>query len=95
MNVSDAIRNRRSIRSYLEKEVEDEKLREVLEAGRLAPSASNRQEWRYIIVKDKNMRKKLREAASNQVNPIVRIFLTRPVVSPKVVGRTSRAAIPV
>lgn len=66
MNVCDAIKKRRSIRNYLNKDVEDEKLKKVLEAGRLAPSASNRQEWRYIIVKDKTTRKKLSVAASNQ-----------------------------
>ena len=66
MNVSDAIRTRKSVRRFLDKPVEKEKLLEVLEAGRLAPSASNRQEWRYVVVTDKGMREKLAEAASNQ-----------------------------
>jgi nitroreductase len=66
MNVSDAIRTRKSVRKFLDKPVEKEKLLEVLEAGRLAPSASNRQEWRYVVVTDKGMREKLAEAASNQ-----------------------------
>ena len=66
MNVVDAIKTRRSIRSYMDKPVEDQKLKEVLEAGRLALSASNRQEWRYIVVKDKNTREKLCETAGNQ-----------------------------
>jgi nitroreductase len=35
----DAIKTRKSVRSYLDKPVEDEKLRSILEAGRLAPSA--------------------------------------------------------
>jgi nitroreductase len=38
----------------------------VLEAARLAPSASNRQEWRFIVVRDAEMRKKLSVAARNQ-----------------------------
>jgi nitroreductase len=66
MDVIDAIKNRISVRKYLDKDVEEEKLNEVLEAGRLAPSASNRQEWRYIVVRDKSTRKKLVEAANNQ-----------------------------
>ncbi len=45
MYVMDAINTRKSVRSYLSKPVEDEKLNAVLEAARLAPSASNRQEW--------------------------------------------------
>ncbi len=66
MNVMDAIRTRKSVRSFLDKPIEDEKLGAVLEAARLAPSASNRQEWRFIVVKDEDMRKQIAEAAKNQ-----------------------------
>ena len=66
MNVMEAIRQRRSIRAYQDKPVEEEKLQAVLEAARLAPSASNRQEWRYIVVRDPEMRTKLAEAANGQ-----------------------------
>jgi len=66
MNVSDAIRTRKSVRSYLPRQVEDEKLTAVLEAARLAPSASNRQEWRFVIVRDAETRRKIAEAANNQ-----------------------------
>jgi len=66
MDVMEAIRRRRSIRAYLDKPVEEEKLQAVLEAGRLAPSASNRQEWRYVVVRDPGMRAKLAEAANGQ-----------------------------
>jgi len=52
MDVLDAIRTRKSVRSYLRKPVEAEKLKAVLEAGRLAPSACNFQEWRFIVVSD-------------------------------------------
>ena len=66
MNVMDAIRQRRSIRAYQDRPVEEEKLGAVLEAARLAPSASNRQEWRYVVVRDPGMRLKLAEAANGQ-----------------------------
>ena len=66
MNVINAIKARKSVRRYLEKPIEEEKLLSVLEAGRLAPSASNRQEWRFIIVRDKTTRKKVAEAARRQ-----------------------------
>lgn len=66
MNVFDAIQTRKSVRHYLDKPIETEKLAAVLEAGRLAPSASNRQEWRFIIVRDPATRKKLAEAANRQ-----------------------------
>jgi nitroreductase len=66
MNVMEAIKKRESVRQYKDQPVEDEKLNLVLEAGRLAPSASNRQEWRYVVVKDRVKRQKLMEAASRQ-----------------------------
>jgi len=66
MEVMEAIKNRRSIRSYQNKKVEEEKLSLILEAGRLAPSASNRQEWKFIVVRDKNTREKLSIAAHQQ-----------------------------
>lgn len=50
MQVMEAIESRRSIRNYLQKPVEAEKLHKVLEAGRKAPSARNRQEWKLIAV---------------------------------------------
>jgi nitroreductase len=66
MDVLDAIKKRRSIRQYLDKPVEEEKVDLVLEAARLAPSAKNVQECRYVIVRDANKRKELAVAAKNQ-----------------------------
>jgi nitroreductase len=66
MDVFEVIRSRRSIRSYLDRPVEEEKLIQVLDAGRLAPSANNRQEWRFVVVRDKETRQKLAEAACGQ-----------------------------
>lgn len=66
MNVMEAIRTRRSIRAYKDQPIEEEKLKRVLEAGRLAPSASNQQEWKFLVVRDKETRAKLAEAAHGQ-----------------------------
>lgn len=66
MTVDEAIRLRKSVRSWADKPVEEGKLRAVLEAARLAPSASNRQEWRFVVVRDADTRKKLADAARNQ-----------------------------
>ena len=66
MNVIEVIRNRRSIRAYTDQPVEPEKIERLLEAARLAPSASNRQEWRFVVVTDPDTRKKLVQAANNQ-----------------------------
>ncbi len=66
MSVMEAIRTRKSVRRYLDKPVEDEKLAAIMEAARLAPSASNLQEWRFVIVRKPETKKKIVEMASNQ-----------------------------
>jgi nitroreductase len=66
MELWDAIRRRRSIRKYKDQPIEQEKLDRVLEAGRLAPSAGNRQEWRYVVVRDPGTRQKLAIIANGQ-----------------------------
>jgi nitroreductase len=53
MEVSDAIQKRSTIRRWQQKPVEKEKIMQVLEAGRRAPSWGNVQPWRYIVVQDK------------------------------------------
>lgn len=63
MPVLDVIQQRYSVRKYLDRPVEDDKLERVLEAARLAPSASNRQVWRFVVVRDPQVRKALAAAA--------------------------------
>ncbi|MGD8507148.1 MAG: nitroreductase family protein [Candidatus Bathyarchaeota archaeon] len=60
MGVFAIIGKRRSIRLYEKKPVEKEKLNRILEAGRLAPSADNKQPWRFIVVTGENVKEKLR-----------------------------------
>jgi len=64
--VLEAIKKRQSVRSYREKEIPEEVLQQILEAGRLAPSASNQQGWKFIVVKEESLRKKLVPACKNQ-----------------------------
>ena len=66
MKVTEAIATRQSVRAYEDRPVEPEKLQRILEASRLAPSASNRQEWRFIVVQDPELRKRMIEAARGQ-----------------------------
>ena len=66
MAVLEAIRKRYSCRAYEEKDVEQEKLEQIFEAARLAPSAKNLQDWRFVAVRDKQRKRKLAEAANNQ-----------------------------
>ncbi len=66
IDIIQAIRSRRSIRKYQDRPIEPDKLMRVLEAGRLAPSAKNMQEWKFIVVRDAETRKRLSEAALGQ-----------------------------
>ena len=56
MNVIEAIRKRYSCRAYQQKAVEPDKLDMILEAARLAPSARNMQDWRFVVVTDSRIR---------------------------------------
>ncbi|MBM3708327.1 MAG: nitroreductase [Actinobacteria bacterium] len=53
--VFNIIAKRRSIRKYQDKPVERDKIIRIIEAARLAPSASNGQPWRFIVVSDKQL----------------------------------------
>ena len=66
MTVLEAIRNRYSCRSYQDKPIERDKLDSIFEAARLAPSAKNLQDWRFVLVTDRETKRKLAEAANNQ-----------------------------
>lgn len=66
MDVAQAIRNRYSCRSYIDKPLEQSQLHAILEAARLAPSAKNLQDWRFVVVTDRQAKKKVAAAANNQ-----------------------------
>lgn len=62
MDFYSAIKRRRSIRKYQRGVVEEAKLKRVLEAARIAPSATNAQPWRFVVVKTKEVREELRSS---------------------------------
>ena len=66
MEVYEAIRLRKAVRSYQDRPVEKDKLERVLNGARLAPSAHNMQEWRFVVVSDRATREALRQTANNQ-----------------------------
>ena len=61
--VLEAIVKRNSIRSYQQKNIPEDVLNEIFEAARLAPSASNRQPWKFVIVQDKELKEKVMKAS--------------------------------
>jgi len=66
LTVSEAITQRRSIRSFRSDPVPDDAIMAMLEAARLAPSGSNRQPWRFIVVTDKDEKTRLRKICFDQ-----------------------------
>lgn len=66
MKIPEIIKNRRSIRSFLDKELPEETSKTLIEAACLAPSAGNLQPWGFIIVKGEEAKRKLVEAAYGQ-----------------------------
>ncbi|MCD6575641.1 MAG: nitroreductase family protein [Nanoarchaeota archaeon] len=66
MDVFEAIFDRRSIRKFIDKPVEEEKIAKILDAARWAPSVGNLQEWQFIVVRDPGRKLQLSEAAVGQ-----------------------------
>jgi len=66
MDVITAITERRSVRKYEAKPIPDKALRTILESGRLAPSAANRQPWHFVVIRDPDQKRELSEACSGQ-----------------------------
>lgn len=64
-NLNSAIKERRSIRRYQDKEIPDELLYEVLESVRWAPSWANTQPWEVVVIKNRA----LKESIQSMVNP--------------------------
>lgn len=66
MDIKRAMMERRSIRKYKADPVPEDMLQELLEAARLAPSGTNHQPWRFIVVKNQDVKERIQVAAFNQ-----------------------------
>ena len=86
MDLYEAMENRFSVRSYEDRPVEDAKLQRVLDAGRMSPSARNRQERKFVVVREAGRRAKLAEAAEQE-------WMKQPPVVIAVVGLTPEAVM--
>jgi nitroreductase len=87
MELLEAIRSRRSIRRFTSDPVGDDKIEAILEAGRWAPSWGNSQCWRFVVVRDNEIKKKLAETLlpiklpDREIpNPALAGFIASPVV---------------
>ncbi len=66
MELLELVKSRYSVRSYQPRPVEQDKLDRILEAVRLAPSGSNRQPWKFVVVRDGEVRRRLVAACADQ-----------------------------
>ena len=64
MTVTEAIRKRYSCRAYQDRPVEQKKLSQIFETARLAPSAKNEQDWRFVVVTDKEKKQQVAESTN-------------------------------
>ena len=87
IGLMDIIRKRRSIRRYKPDPIPENEIRYILEAAREAPSWNNQQCWRFIVVRDKEVQKKLAEASKRRMwmaqAPIIIVACANPSQSGK------------
>jgi len=80
MELLELIKKRKSVREFLDKPVEREKIMMCLEAARLAPSECNSQPWRFIVVDDVEIKNRLCNAAFSGLYFINSFCKTAPVI---------------
>jgi len=80
MSVNKLIAQRRSIRRYLDKPIEREKILECLEAARLAPFADNVQPWRFLVIDNIDLEDKLGKEVFSGIYSVSKFAAKAPVL---------------
>jgi nitroreductase len=80
MDFFELINKRQSVREYSNREVEPEKIEKCIEAARLAPSASNSQPWKLIVVNDADLVKKVAASTFSSIVGFNKFTLEAPVI---------------
>lgn len=70
MNTIEAIRSRVSVREYSDREISEEALRTILEAGMSGPSCVNSRDWSFIVVRDREMLNRMADANGRPAEPL-------------------------
>lgn len=78
MDFLSLVNKRESVRGYLEKPVEREKIIKIIEAARVAPSACNSQPWKFVVVDDKDTVQKLSKNLYEPMIGLNKFALTAP-----------------
>jgi len=80
MALLDLLKHRKSVRDFLDRPVEREKIMTCLEAARLAPSACNSQPWKFIVVDDRQLKNKLCDAVFSGIYSMNSFCKMAPVI---------------
>lgn len=90
-NFLSLVNRRQSVRKYSDKPVEEDKLRRCLEAARLAPSASNSQPWKFVVVDDPVLVKKVAGATVGPLSSFNNFVPEAPVIVAVVIEKMKLA----
>ena len=80
MSLLDLLKHRKSVRDFLDRPVERDKINTCLEAARVAPSACNSQPWRFVVVDDPTLKNKLCDVAFSGIYSINSFCKMAPVI---------------
>jgi len=80
MALLDLVRRRKSVRDFLDRPVDREKVMMCLEAARLAPSACNSQPWKFVVVDDRQLKNRLCRAAFSGIYSVNSFCKMAPVI---------------
>ena len=80
MNFIELVKKRQSVRKYSYKTVEKEKIERCLEAARLAPSASNSQPWKFIVVDEPELKNKVAKETFDKIATFNKFVVEAPVL---------------
>ena len=92
-NLLKVLRMRRSYRVFKQEKVSKEKIEAILEAMRYAPSASNLQGWRYIVLTDKNEINYLSKETSSFFKLARKLLPLKYLIAPFLTGRTKKRVL--
>lgn len=87
MDTLEAIKTRRSIRRYTDEPVSREQLEDIIQAGRFAPSAENRQPWRFVVITSREVIARLSDEIKGAIRRLLRYRVVRQLWKPELRDR--------
>ena len=88
MELKEAIYGRRSVRKYSDKNISDEDLKEIIEAGLWAPSAVNLQPWYFVVCRSDDALKSLNQIMGGSIFGLTKVLNNRFKSNPEVIEET-------